>query len=367
MAKLTNVILALLAVAVLCAPAPSIAGARAVLQEDGSDPAAAAANSATTTDGGELSVTDTPAPHIKTRASAASAPAADLPQAAVIGRAYKQSERAAKASLAAAEAVKLVDADDDDPSPRSRSIVPAAVCGANSLVQTSYTADCRIIVTFKNSNGQVLFTGTCSAFKIGSRFLGTAGQCVYQKQYGGWATFIDVYCTGRNTCKSTNTRTTTGTNMITTPDWAGSASKLYDMAVVRTAGFLPGSNYAVGQAPRSTTLNVEVTGYPGQNNAFYCGSTYASGCIQYSSKGTLFTFGSGWYESTNLDTCPGNAGGRVMNRGANHVTAVMSAHILSPCTNIFTPQINRANVNANSCQATSGGASLYCLMAKLPA
>jgi hypothetical protein len=48
--------------------------------------------------------------------------------------------------------------------------VPGAICGGNSLVPDNSIPNCRLVISFGSS------TFTCSAFKIGDRLLGTAGE-----------------------------------------------------------------------------------------------------------------------------------------------------------------------------------------------
>ncbi|GBF99081.1 hypothetical protein Rsub_11852 [Raphidocelis subcapitata] len=249
---------------------------------------------------------------------------------------------------------------------------PLAVCGANSLVRTGYAEDCRLVSTWytdRDTRKARLGGGTCSAFKIGDKMLGSAAHCVYDSTLGGFATTVDVYCRGSSTSCGV-TRTTYGTYLQITPSYIQREQRQWDGAVIKTAATLPGSAYSLGQYGGPGTRNVEVTGFPAQNSraGMSCNNAaYSGACLQYSSRGTLSSsLGSyGLYSSTNLDLCAGNSGGAVYDLNAGAVTAITIAETASPCTNYFTPMVLRANADAN-CERSSGGVSLVCLAAKVP-
>jgi V8-like Glu-specific endopeptidase len=365
--------LALMAVvlvaAIICA-VPATAGARAVLEDTAGAASASADNTAAASspahhvsdDDDDVSVIDTPVPRVGARVAGLAASFLAAPPGTT-ARAYKQSDRDAMASMAVANGISRLIEDDGSGAFPSSNVQPS-VCSPNSLTKSDNTSDCRIIMTWRDANGVRLGSASCSAFAIDKRFLGTAGHCVYNSKYpGGWAANIDVYCNGANTC-NTSKRTTTVTNIITTGDWADSKNSKFDMAVVRTSSNVPGGFYVPAQAARNKDLTVSVTGYPGQDASSGCGSTYAGNCIQYTSLGPLSTLASGQYESTKLDWCPGSSGGSVYHVKGKKLIGVVSKH--KGCKNFVTPQINKANVNANSCQGVESGVSLYCLKAKLP-
>jgi len=361
--RATSMALAALLVAAVACLLCANAGARVVLEDT---PAAADANKASAVAAAssaarvdDQSAIDTPYPRSARAAARAAAPAG------TVARASKLSDREAKAALAKAEGIKKIVESGGNGSFPPPNVQPA-VCGPNSLVKSGLTIDCRLVLTWKNSRGAVAKTSSCSAFVIHRRYLGTARHCVFSKDSPkGWATHVDVYCNGSDTCNtSTGKRTTWVTDMITTGAWTGSFDWTYDMAVVRTAGNLPGPSYAVGQAARNQVRDVAVTGYPAKAPEYRCGAQYTT-CNQYTSTGTLNTGGSGSFISDNVDFCPGNSGGSVYDWRAGFVSAVVSNHVTGPCYNRFTAQVNKANVNAESCTGATG-VSLYCLMDKLP-
>jgi hypothetical protein len=214
-----------------------------------------------------------------------------------------------------------------------------------------------------------------------------------------------------------------GTYLQIPTSYAQQEQRQWDGGVIKTAATLPGSTYSLGQvrlpaaAPRaragaapnhvwsgartpvgnmkpqtpfqklqssnprppfpkrqqytgSGTRNVELTGYPAQNTraGMNCNNAaYSGACLQYSSRGTLSSgLSYGLYSSTNLDMCAGNSGGSVFDLNSGAVTAITIAETASPCTNYFTPIVLRANADAN-CVRSSGGVSLACLAAKVPA
>lgn len=54
-----------------------------------------------------------------------------------------------------------------------------AICGTNSFVKTTFNTVCRIVATFKTTTQA--WSVKCSAAKMGSNLLATAGHCVYSK------------------------------------------------------------------------------------------------------------------------------------------------------------------------------------------
>jgi hypothetical protein len=73
-------------------------------------------------------------------------------------------------------------------------------------------------------------------------------RCCVNMPQRGWATAIDVYCTGLQTCGVA--RTTTVTHMTTTPRWMASTTtqpNAWDVAVLRTAAPLPGTAFNPSQ------------------------------------------------------------------------------------------------------------------------
>jgi len=115
-----------------------------------------------------------------------------------------------------------------------------------------------LVVTFPKASG------TCSGWYYGARIVATAGHCVYNATYGGWATSIKVY-PGRNGT-STPYGYTTAHRMFSVTGWTGSANPDYDYGAIQTNSakgntvgwfgyFWQSSNYFPG------TFNVR--GYPG--------------------------------------------------------------------------------------------------------
>ncbi|GBF91199.1 hypothetical protein Rsub_04868 [Raphidocelis subcapitata] len=258
---------------------------------------------------------------------------------------------------------------------------PQAVCGANSLVTTSYISDCRIILhyyTNRDPTKSKIKSITCSAWRIGDYYMATAGHCVYDVDLKVFATAIDVYCTGANTCNVA--RTTYATKMSTTPTWINTRAS-HDGAVIKVANKLPGSSYAIGQASEGggdarakavsagQTRSITVTGYPSQNTraGMNCNiAAYAGACKQYSSTGKMSTtLTSKMYTSTEVDICAGHSGGSVWDNALGFMVAINHAELASPCKNYFTPLSNKANANAN-CERSDGGVSLLCLQGKIP-
>jgi V8-like Glu-specific endopeptidase len=60
-------------------------------------------------------------------------------------------------------------------SPTGDNITRQVVCGTNSLVVTNIDTHCSILVTYRNG-----VSSRCSASKIGTNRLATAGHCVFR-------------------------------------------------------------------------------------------------------------------------------------------------------------------------------------------
>lgn len=120
---------------------------------------------------------------------------------------------------------------------------------------------------------------------------------------GGWARSVDVYCTGTQTCGVA--RTTTVTNMITTGRWVSSSTQqpnAWDVAVLRTAGTLPGTAITPGQVsfssqPADLPLLASILPPPHKSQSLsqadtdepcccVCRSKCAASLLQYTSTGT---------------------------------------------------------------------------------
>lgn len=243
------------------------------------------------------------------------------------------------------------------------SVDPQAICGTNSLVADNSFTNCRIVTTYSNG-----VSTSCSASKIASNILATAGHCLYTKPNGGWASSIDVYCTGAVTCNVQ--RTTYATKITTTPSWVASVTTIptaWDGAVIQTAGTLPGQVQVLGQYTRTGSYRVKLTGYPAQSGDPGCStSAFAGACYQYSSTDTMDAGSSGMYSSTSLDLCSGHSGSGVYTPDSNrYITAIVTGASFSPCQNFFVPQINNGNGVNKDCEKPEGGVSFACLAGKL--
>jgi len=247
---------------------------------------------------------------------------------------------------------------------------PYAVCGTDSLVTSSEAANCRIVSCWGTGASQQCYT--CSAFKIGGRFLGSAGHCIHNRARGGFASTVQIYCTGSNTCNVA--RTAYATNFVTTNRWATkpdqNTGSPWDLAVIRANIALSGTAYSVAMYTSATTRNVRVIGYPAQNTGQPgCNkAAYAGACRQYSSSDTLLSAltSGGYYTSNTLDWCNGHSGSAIVDRNTGQVVGVVSASSVSPCLNYVAPQVNSNTVGV-SCERSTGGASLICLRNVLPA
>jgi glutamyl endopeptidase len=107
-------------------------------------------------------------------------------------------------------------------------------------------------------------SGTCSGWYYGARIVATAGHCVYNATYGGWATSIKVY-PGRNGT-STPYGYTTAHRMFSVTGWTGSANPDYDYGAIQTnsaKGNTVGWFGYFWQSSNSFPGTFNVRGYPG--------------------------------------------------------------------------------------------------------
>lgn len=78
----------------------------------------------------------------------------------------------------------------------------------------------------------------------------------------------------------------------------------------------------------------------------------------------------GMYTSSKLDLCSGNSGGGVVDRATGQLTAIVtgeSTYSGGTCAyNLFVPNINANAVVATTCERARGGASVACLISKIP-
>lgn len=108
-------------------------------------------------------------------------------------------------------------------------------------------------------------SGTCTGFFIYPYALATAGHCVYEADFGGWATSITVY-PGRNGT-SAPYGSASATALFTTGAWVASADHRYDYGVIKIASPLGNTTgwfgYGVKLDANLAKANARIFGYPG--------------------------------------------------------------------------------------------------------
>lgn len=279
-------------------------------------------------------------------------------------------------------------------------VVPASVCGDNSLTPADDPSFCQIVSTWYTATTRKPVYFFCSAFVIGRKMLGTAGHCVYAPKNATavpagddgdddasagppellltrYPATIDVYCAGADGRCAVDESTTYGLRALTTRRYTRSsgAPSAWDVAVVSVNDDLVAATakpaVALGQfsSSRSRPLEARLVGYPFQNEESEACNTpeYSGGCAQYSSEGTVdakpVATGDlkGMLTSSSLDLCQGHSGSAVLDASSNKAVAVVSGYIIGGCLNLFAPLVSAANADRTTCERARGGVSIDCL------
>jgi V8-like Glu-specific endopeptidase len=208
-------------------------------------------------------------------------------------------------------------------------ILPAAICGNNSLTASNYTNSCLLSVHWRTESGMLTTGSICTGFILSNNTLGTAGHCVYDRDgvANGWAATIDVFCKGFDACAAQ--RDAYAVRMVTTPAHMRNPApgNAYDMAVMKLNRDLTGvTPYRVGMytsAFSKTLRPITLSGYPKSPRPSKdwdsCAFVGYKGCKQYSSSGSLHLqrlslidgYGSFWY-TDGVDLCPGHSGSGIL-------------------------------------------------------
>jgi hypothetical protein len=245
----------------------------------------------------------------------------------------------------------------------------AAICGANSLQSSNYAAVCSILVTW--TRGNTVYTKKCSGWIVGSRYIATAGHCVYDNSLGGFPDkntgAVRIYCNGNVGCRGQVT--TTYSRIRIASKWDGSSVEAnpWDVAIIKTQDTLPYQALSWGERIGYQT-DVLVSGYPGQETSIpnspcqrYPGYT---GCNQFVSFGSMSGKITDGFFEPNIDGCKGNSGSLMYDRVVNWVTGIYTGASYNPCSNFVVPL--RVGGVDRGCNHPRGGVDLNCLIAATP-
>ena len=253
------------------------------------------------------------------------------------------------------------------PSSTNASASQTAICGRNSLIPSNYASDCHIFATFQRGDGT-----SCSASVVGSgpssRYLSTAGHCIYNSTRGGYAIGVRIYCTGKGGCDRT---TTYSRRIIVASGWLGqggsSSTNAFDVGVIEARDAISvGRPYRYGTCAGGADVKVQVTGYPGRGGGAQCNRAKYDTCTQYSSTGAMRCVSRNGFYAPDYDTCNGMSGGGVWSSDNNWLVAIHSASDNRPksCGNTAVPLRLRNDVDAGCNDRQRGGVSIGCLIDK---
>lgn len=210
--------------------------------------------------------------------------------------------------------------------PPISSLFPESVIGADGRTRITPTTGIpskRIVflkVTFPSGSG------TCSGFFYGPRIVATAGHCVYNKTYGGWAKSITVY-PGRNG-SLTPYGSTTAHRLFSNTSWTGSSDPNADYGAIQTHSALGNTVGYFGyywQASNTFSGSYIVRGYPGDKT--YGTMWTMSGAVSNVTTSRL------WYS---MDTAGGQSGSPFYKNHPTYGWAAAAIHTygvpLSPYT-----------------------------------
>jgi glutamyl endopeptidase len=144
---------------------------------------------------------------------------------------------------------------------------PMTVLGADGRVQVNattsfpYRAIAYLRITFPNGG-----VGSCTGALISSRTIATAGHCVYNASYGGWATSIIAY-PGRNGSYAPY-GSAYATQIFSVSGWTSSGNRDYDYGAIRLSSPLGNTVGWFGFRWHSSdssfqNISVRTSGYPG--------------------------------------------------------------------------------------------------------
>lgn len=153
---------------------------------------------------------------------------------------------------------------DDEPFPGLDGPTPGSVIGADGRIRVNpttsfpYRAIAQLRVTFPNGG-----TYGCTGWFIGPRTVATAGHCVYNSSYGGWATVITAY-PGKNGT-STPYGSSTAYRKFSVTGWTQSRNWNYDYGAIQLNSPLGNTVGWFGfrwQSSNTFSGSYTVTGYP---------------------------------------------------------------------------------------------------------
>ncbi len=149
-------------------------------------------------------------------------------------------------------------------------VQPNSIIGADNRIKitdtTSYpwrTAT-KLIVTFPKAKGG------CTGTIIAAKYVLTAGHCVYNKSYGGWAKKIEVIPGLKGTYKPYGSAFATKVRSYTS--WTSSQKSDYDIALITLDKSIGNTTGWLGYAyyPSINGVTGNITGYPGdKDNGLY--------------------------------------------------------------------------------------------------
>lgn len=183
-----------------------------------------------------------------------------------------------------------------------------------------YRTSCLLVITYPS--GIAYGSGNL----ISNNTIITAGHCVYDKGYGGWASKIEVYA-GRNGSYSPFGKVSSKT-LYTLKKWIDSSSSEYDLGYIKLDEKL---GLTTGWLGLTTSLNsdINLTGFPMPSNR---------GFKMYTQKGKIQknTANNIYYD---LDTEGGQSGSSVYNTS----NQVIGVHAYGASTVNFGTRLNTQN------------------------